>query len=408
MSVASPDLTARLWPGLWHEIFNEPRQSEVLPACSGPGSPSASSRRGGAGAPERRPLTGYVSLRFQSRGGRPGRLREGQAIGVLPDELRDRLACAVAGPRLDAQQHRRRRSPGRPASVAANLNEWPGTTRSSWSPVSSSVGRIAGAGPDVVQRRVGAQPGELLGILRAAEVAGPCPADGEVMEPQHVEHADVADRRPEQLRMLSQAGADEQTAVGAAIDGSSTRDCSNPSRAASGRRRRNRRRRAACWPGGRHRARPGRTRLRLGGWRPPAARRVPSTPPSGRENDGVIGMSKPPYPYRTTGTSPLGELTFRRPGQEHRHPGSIVRSGEDLLGDVVLGIDPGREGCSSAGRSLRQVVGPHRPRFREGRHPKVHDAAARRGPAWRSRRRPAATEAAPATGISLSMVPSSS
>ena len=27
---ASEDLTAILWPGLWHEIFNEPRQAEVL------------------------------------------------------------------------------------------------------------------------------------------------------------------------------------------------------------------------------------------------------------------------------------------------------------------------------------------------------------------------------------------
>ncbi len=29
-SVSSDDLTAVLWPGLWHEIFNEPRQGEVL------------------------------------------------------------------------------------------------------------------------------------------------------------------------------------------------------------------------------------------------------------------------------------------------------------------------------------------------------------------------------------------
>ncbi len=29
-AVASEDLTARLWPGLWHEIFNEPRRHEVL------------------------------------------------------------------------------------------------------------------------------------------------------------------------------------------------------------------------------------------------------------------------------------------------------------------------------------------------------------------------------------------
>lgn len=29
-SVASEDLTAIFWPGLWHEIFNEPRKAEVL------------------------------------------------------------------------------------------------------------------------------------------------------------------------------------------------------------------------------------------------------------------------------------------------------------------------------------------------------------------------------------------
>lgn len=29
-SVSSDDLTAILWPGLWHEIFNEPRQADVI------------------------------------------------------------------------------------------------------------------------------------------------------------------------------------------------------------------------------------------------------------------------------------------------------------------------------------------------------------------------------------------
>jgi acylglycerol lipase len=33
-SVASEDLTAVLWPGLWHEIFNEPRQAEVIGTLS--------------------------------------------------------------------------------------------------------------------------------------------------------------------------------------------------------------------------------------------------------------------------------------------------------------------------------------------------------------------------------------
>jgi alpha-beta hydrolase superfamily lysophospholipase len=29
-AVSSQDLSARLWPGLWHEIFNEPRGPEVI------------------------------------------------------------------------------------------------------------------------------------------------------------------------------------------------------------------------------------------------------------------------------------------------------------------------------------------------------------------------------------------
>jgi len=33
-AVSSEDLTAVLWPGLWHEIFNEPNQEEVLAALS--------------------------------------------------------------------------------------------------------------------------------------------------------------------------------------------------------------------------------------------------------------------------------------------------------------------------------------------------------------------------------------
>jgi acylglycerol lipase len=35
MGVASPDVTARLWPGLWHEIFNEPQQARVIAVLCG-------------------------------------------------------------------------------------------------------------------------------------------------------------------------------------------------------------------------------------------------------------------------------------------------------------------------------------------------------------------------------------
>ena len=55
------------------------------------------------------------------------------------DPLAGRLAGAVAGAGLDADQHRACRRPGRAASAAANLKLWPGTTRSSVSAVVTSV-----------------------------------------------------------------------------------------------------------------------------------------------------------------------------------------------------------------------------------------------------------------------------
>ena len=72
-----------------------------------------------------------------------GRGRGSPLVGGLLDHLRRRLAAAVAGLGLDADQRRVRRRPGTPGARAANLKLCAGTTRSSWSAVVTSVGGIA-------------------------------------------------------------------------------------------------------------------------------------------------------------------------------------------------------------------------------------------------------------------------
>ena len=70
----------------------------------------------------------------------------------------------------------------------------------------------------VVHRRVGVQCLELAWILGRAVVPLPPRALSKTIETQHVQHAHLGDRRPEQLRPLRQTRADEQSAVGAAVN----------------------------------------------------------------------------------------------------------------------------------------------------------------------------------------------
>ena len=102
-------------------------------------------------------------------------------------------------------------------SAAVNLKLCAGTTRSSWSPVSTSVAGYAVPSPDVVQRRVGQQHLEHLRVVGGAEVGDPRRADREQVEAQHVHHADRRQRHRGQVGPLGDRRADQQAAVAAAV-----------------------------------------------------------------------------------------------------------------------------------------------------------------------------------------------
>ena len=80
-------------------------------------------------------------------------------------------------------------------------------------------GRVAGAGLEVVERRVGVEGLELVRVVGGAVVVGPGPADGELVEAEHVHDADGGQGGAEEVGALGHAGADEQAAVAAAADG---------------------------------------------------------------------------------------------------------------------------------------------------------------------------------------------
>ncbi len=119
-------------------------------------------------------------------------------------------------------------------SAAANLNEWPGNH-----PVVVVTGRDQGRRvrdtiADVVERRVGQEGAELVRVVGRAVVAGPCPPDREAMEPEHVHHPDLGDRRTEQLGVLGDAGTDKEPAVRPPTDANAVSAgpvrCGEPSR----------------------------------------------------------------------------------------------------------------------------------------------------------------------------------
>src|SRR5215510_4732570 len=66
---------------------------------------------------------------------------------------------------------------------------------------------------DVVQRRVRVKRLELLGFVRRSVIGDPVPADGELVEAQHVHHAHGRQRNFEKLGPLVQHRADQQPAV---------------------------------------------------------------------------------------------------------------------------------------------------------------------------------------------------
>ena len=78
--------------------------------------------------------------------------------------------------------------------------------------------RVAHAGPDIVIGRIGPEHAEIGLAVRIAVIVDPVAAGGEAVEAQHVHHADGGQSRREQVRPLVDHRADQQAAVGAALD----------------------------------------------------------------------------------------------------------------------------------------------------------------------------------------------
>jgi 2-methylisocitrate lyase-like PEP mutase family enzyme len=169
-------------------------------------------RRGGRHSrPGRHALGGQPRLR------REDEVQEGEHIGALVDQLADRLADAMPGVGVDPRQDRR---VGRLGGLERRreLERMP-----RHDPVVVIAGRdqrrrIRGPGPDAVERRVGEEGAERVGIVGRAVVARPSPADREAVEAQHVHDAHLGDRRAHQLRMLRDGGTHQQATVRSAAD----------------------------------------------------------------------------------------------------------------------------------------------------------------------------------------------
>ena len=80
-------------------------------------------------------------------------------------------------------------------------------------------GRIGNAGLEGVERTVGAEHGEVGGFIGAAVFLLPGPADGELVEAQHVHDADLRDGAGEEVGALIDHGADQQPAIAATHQG---------------------------------------------------------------------------------------------------------------------------------------------------------------------------------------------
>ncbi len=79
-------------------------------------------------------------------------------------------------------------------------------------------GGVRDARPDVVQGRVSIEGLELVGLVARSVVRYPVPADGELVEAQHVHDAHLRYGNPEELRTLVHHRAHQQTAVRSALN----------------------------------------------------------------------------------------------------------------------------------------------------------------------------------------------
>ena len=179
-------------------------------------------------------------------------------------------------------------------SSAAILRACSGSTRRVALGGGEQRRRVGRAVDDVVVRRVGVQPGELLGDVGVAVLVGPQPGDQELREADHVEQRHAAPHGAAEVGALGQGDADEQAAVGPAEDRRGGRARRGPRRRASRRRRGSRRTRSAWCRAARRGATPrpprGRRAARRWRTRPPAAHQAAIC----GDHTGVSEMAKPP------------------------------------------------------------------------------------------------------------------
>ena len=102
-----------------------------------------------------------------------------------------RWACQPRGPpSTRCGSGSGRRPPGRAASRRELERSGPGTTRSSWSAVVTSVAGYFVPLLMLCSGGVLINIGELFLVVRRTVLHGPAPADGELMVAQHIHHAD--------------------------------------------------------------------------------------------------------------------------------------------------------------------------------------------------------------------------
>src|SRR5213082_2969402 len=130
--------------------------------------------------------------------------QEGPLVRGLFDDFAGGFAGAVAGAGFDSDQDRGRaclRGLQGGGELESVTWEYPvvvigGDDKSRW---------ILSAGFDVMQRRIFIDRGELVLVFRGAVIRGPRPTDSELLEPEHVHHADARQSSSPEFRPLGQS-----------------------------------------------------------------------------------------------------------------------------------------------------------------------------------------------------------
>src|SRR5215213_1334537 len=137
---------------------------------------------------------------------------EGELVGSFFNLFCGRLAGAMPGLCLDANEHGRRPCL-RALKCRRVLERMPRHYTIVMVCGRDQRRRVAGPRLDVVQRRIRAQNTELLRVVGRAVVRHPRPSDSELVEAKHIHHSNRRECRAEQLGSLIENSADEQPTV---------------------------------------------------------------------------------------------------------------------------------------------------------------------------------------------------